>query len=161
MIKEIEENNAEFARPFAQIIEKIRSLEPEINTHIFKILLFEQESTWKKSITDWFLDIGELIVKGTLKPLKTGQYLEFLFNEPFENGLEEYKQSNIYRYCKRILDDDQYKDLFSIYRTQDIPVIEWKEKLRQFYIEVDDYLSKGILDTEMSNYLIERYMALS
>ena len=52
--KKIELN--EMSKPLAWIIEKIRALEPEINEHALKIMLFEQESTWKNPLqTGWLI----------------------------------------------------------------------------------------------------------
>ena len=53
--------------------------------------------------------------------------------------------------------DPKYAKLNSKYRKEQIPVILWKHKLEQFYIEIDDYAAKGILGAEMCNYLIDKY----
>ena len=148
----------EMSKPLAWIIEKIRSLEPEINEHALKIMLFEQESTWKKSITNWLVDISEYTVKPKNTFLKRGQYQEYLFNEPFENGKQEYKKSSMYKKCSKILGNDIYKGLKTKYRKTEIPIDNWKQILKEFYIEVDDYLSKGILDYDMGTYLVEEYI---
>jgi predicted nucleic acid-binding Zn finger protein len=149
----------EMSKPLAWIINKVRALEPEINEHALKIMLFEQESTWKKSITNWLVDISTYTVKGSNNFLKKGQYFEYLYSEPFENGKQEYRKTTLYKYCSKILGNDKYKNLKTKYRKIDVPVDKWQEILRQFYIEVDDYLSKGILDYELGTYLVETYIS--
>lgn len=148
----------EMSKPLKVVLNQIRSLEPEINKHILKILLFEQESTWKKSVTNWLMDISRYRIKPNNDYLKKGQYFELLFNEPFDNGKESYKQSVIYKISDVLLYNDNYDKMYSKYRNELIPVEEWKGLLKEFYIEIDDYLSKGILDVQMCNYLIEEYI---
>jgi hypothetical protein len=104
------------------------------------------------------MDVAEYTIKPNNRYLKQGQYSEYLFNEPYENGNQSYKQSTIYKRCDVILHEDKYKNLKSIYRKQEIPIDKWKELLREFYIEVDDYLAKGILDVNMCVYLIDTFI---
>jgi len=149
----------EMSKPLSWIIEKVRALEPEINEHVLKIMLFEQDSTWKKSITNWLVDISTYTVKGSNNFLKNGQYYEYLYSEPYENGKQDYKKTTLYKYCSKILGNNKYKKLKTKYRKIEIPVDEWQQILKEFYIEVDDYLSKGILDYEMGTHLVEIYIS--
>jgi len=149
----------EMSKPLKWVVEKIRSLEPEINRHLLKILLFEKQSTWKRDVSDWLTDISTYTTKPNDNYLKVGQYFQYLFNEPFEKGeKEDYKKTTIYKYCSQILNNSKYNNLKCKYRIEKIPVKEWKELLKYFYIEVDDYLSKGIFDASTGNYLIETFI---
>jgi hypothetical protein len=149
---------AEMSIPMSDIIKSIRNIEYELNKHLLKILLFNQKSTWKKDAISWLIKISTYTTKPRNNYLKKGQYYEYLFSEPFENGIKTYKQSTIYKYCSVILNDPKYKKLNSYYRKKQIPVKEWKELLKQFYIEVDDYMFKGIFDIEIAEYLIDTFI---
>ena len=81
-----------------------------------------------------------------------------MYSEPFENGKQEYNKTTIYKYCSKILGNDEYKNLKNRYRKIGVPINKWQEILKEFHIEVDDYLSKGILDYELGTYLVETYI---
>ena len=149
----------EMSFPLKEVIKKIKSLEFEINMHLLKILLFEKQSTWKKDVSNWLSEISTFTTKPKDNYLKKGQYFEYLFSEPYEKGnKEEYKKTTIYKRCSQIFNTSEYDKLYSKYRIEKIPVDEWKKILKYFYIEVDDYISKGIFDAPMGNYLIETYI---
>jgi hypothetical protein len=153
------ENLYEMSKPISWVINKTQSLEPQINKHLLKILLFETESTWKKDASNWLVEISSYTIKPDDKFLKKKQYFEFLFNEPFEQGNKKNNQTTIYKYCSIIFNQAKYDGLYSKYRNdlKNVPVEQWKDKFKRFYIEVDDYMSKGILDTSICNMLIETY----
>lgn len=143
------------------VINKIRDLAPLINMNLLKILLFGEESTWKKSALNWLVEISSFTVKPDDTFFKKKQYSEFLFNEPFEEGVQKINQTALYKYCSIIFNQSEYDKIFSKYRNNmnELPVAIWKELFKEFYIEVDDYLSKGILDTTLCNMLIETYFS--
>lgn len=87
--------------------------------------------------------------------LEYGLYKKLLYDEPFENGVENPDTSVIKMRSKIILDDEEYLGLYSEYRDKIIPIDDWKLALLQFYDEVCDYLSKGLLVRQIIFDLIE------
>ena len=140
----------EMSMPLKKALDNITSLEKPINNHLLKILLFKRYSTWKNEIVTLLSDIAECTIKPKDIFLKKGQYFELLFTERLDNGNQPVRKTAIYKRCFNLLNDKNYKKMYSIYRNEEIPVLKWKETIKQFYIVIDDYLSKGILDKPRS-----------
>lgn len=137
------------------MISIIRNSEDCINNNIFKILLFKKDLAWSKEIADMLLKISIIKSRHNKGFLEYGLYKKLLYDEPFENGVENPDTSVIKMRSKIILDDEEYLGLYSEYRDKIIPIDDWKLALLQFYDEVCDYLSKGLLVRQIIFDLIE------
>jgi hypothetical protein len=146
----------EMAYKREKIENRILDYSPTITEHIIKLLLF---SAYKDPQKDWIDSIVKVIDiiagmkwKANNKYLPIEDYFENFYTNWFTSDTD-YDQIN--RTVKNVL--EEYNDIPTKYTNDEFPRKEWMKKIKSFYIELSEWLSKGTLTKLVLKEMIKKY----
>jgi len=144
-----------------KLIELIWSLQPHINEHLMKLLMYpshESRAHWIKEIRTWLNDIGTTLLKPKNNKLKEDKYYDNLYLGPFEGGEQQKLMFYYFNGRKSFESNSNYDGItLPVFERKTIPFEEVNQKFADFYREISQLFAQKYYDYEQVEVLIHKY----
>lgn len=137
-----------------QIRSDIVSQTYNIYEHIIKLLLFSTDNynkrIWIESSGKHIIAISQMKWSSNKKFLPQEDYFDYFFNKPLMISTKynfDYLKSTV----RDLLEDHNYDSIYTEYRDniKKIPYDEWIIKIKDFFLDVSELISKGKLTKQV------------